>query len=603
MKRIIALLSALAMVLSMGVFCVAETGGAGETQAEFPFADVPAARWSNPYVVMMYNEGIVGGVSANLFAPADNVTRAQFVKILCGVAGADLDDLTHEFTDVKAGSWYEPYVAWAASRGIVNGVAPGKFAPDAKITRQDMSVMIYRYVENVLFAEPELPPLPPEPITPTAPTYILPTETTPPPVIMSDEPPVVVIPTIPEGPEEPEAPAGLPVVNPPVTFTDDEKIADYAKEAVGAMQQAGIIGGVGNPDGTFRFEPKNNATREQACKMLGELFLIINEDKTLPEPVAPSAYLITYDLQGGKASWLKQAYTSKESFVLPMPTKEGYTFDGWSGTGIKGKQKTVTVPAGTTGDLKFKANFTPIEYTITYDYNGGAGERHPKLKYTVESDTIVVPNPRRDGYQFLGWSGTGLTSLRKDLRIKKGSIGDRSYKANWKPLSKQAITLDLLGDWVDENFNAYYDGSPSVTVMQEVDGVQNIYSVVHRVVTPDNRRSQVELVYTSIIEGLEITTVIHIGPVGDPYFSAWVVVVETGEVYARSNFISHLLKINEDMSPHFNWRNNDFYGEQEFKESVEELVKLQLIVSKALGNEIYWNVIGKYGHDLSVFGL
>lgn len=602
MKRIIALLSALAMVLSMGVFCVAETGGAGETQAEFPFADVPAARWSNPYVVMMYNEGIVGGVSANLFAPADNVTRAQFVKILCGVAGADLDDLTHDFTDVKTGSWYEPYVAWAASRGIVNGVAPGKFAPDAKITRQDMSVMIYRYVENVLFAEPELPPLPPEPITPTAPTYILPTETTPPPVIMSDEPPMVVIPTIPEGSEEPEAPAGLPVVNPPVTFTDDEKIADYAKEAVGAMQQAGIIGGVGNPDGTFRFEPKNNATREQACKMLGELFLIINEDKTLPEAVAPSAYLITYDLQGGKASWLKQVYTSKESFVLPTPTKEGYTFDGWSGTGIKGKQKTVTVPTGTTGDLKFKANFTPIKYTITYDYNGGAGNSSAPKSYTVESKTLTISAPKRDGYEFLGWTGTGLSSPTKNLSIKKGSTGNRSYKANWKALSKQATALDLLADWVDDNYNYYFDGDNTVVFTGEYEGVEEVLGVIHRPLTYADPMRRVQLEYSSISSGICFTSIITLGTKGTPTVLCEVTDAATGDVYMRSSEMP-LSKISEDMTLNIYWKYNYLGNDPELLSTVKTVMLMQIVGSKATVNDIYRNEIGRYGYDLSVFGL
>lgn len=603
MKRIIALLSALAMVLSMGVFCVAETGEAGEAQAEFPFADVPASRWSNPYVVMMYNEGIVGGISANLFAPADNVTRAQFVKILCGVAGADTDGLTHEFTDVVAGSWYEPYVAWAASEGIVNGVSVGKFAPEAKITRQDMAVMIYRYVENVLYAEPALPPLLPEPVGPTSPTYILPTETTPPPVIMSDEPPMVVIPTIPEVPEEPEAPAGLPVVNEPVTFTDEDTIAEYAKEAVSAMQQAGIIGGVANDDDTFRFEPKNNATREQAAKMLGELYLIINEDKALPEAVAPSAYLITYDLQGGKASWLKSVYTSKESFTLPTPTRTGYTFDGWSGTGIKGKQKTVTVPAGTTGDLKFKANFTPIEYTITYDYNGGAGEKHPKLKYTVESDIIVVPNPRRDGYQFLGWSGTGLTSLKKDLRIKKGSIGDRSYKANWKPLSKQATALDLLGDWVDENYNYTVDGDKAVVLAYEYEGVEELIGIIDHPLTSANSARRVEVQHSTIVDGVCFTTYFELLPKGQPIRATFEVLdAETGELYMQSYKVE-LPKISENMSFNQNWSYNALGYDAELYASMKEMMTMQLVAAKAFLNDVYWNDIGKYGYDMSVFGL
>ena len=53
-----------------------------------------------------------------------------------------------------------------------------------------------------------------------------------------------------------------------LTFTDHQQIANYAKANVEFMQQAGIINGIKNADGSFRFQPLNNATRAEAATMI-----------------------------------------------------------------------------------------------------------------------------------------------------------------------------------------------------------------------------------------------------------------------------------------------------------------------------------------------
>ena len=81
--------------------------------------------------------------------PNDFVTRAEFVKIIAGVAGADVTSAAgSSFSDVDAGAWYAPYVAWAAENDIVTG-SGDKFNPNSRITRQDMAVIIDRYVEKL----------------------------------------------------------------------------------------------------------------------------------------------------------------------------------------------------------------------------------------------------------------------------------------------------------------------------------------------------------------------------------------------------------------------------------------------------------------------
>ena len=182
----------------------------GETP--FPFTDVPESRWSYPYIKQLYDAGVVSGMTATTFAPAENMTRAQFVTMLAGLQGADVSAYrTGKFTDVPADAWYAPYVSWAAENGVVYGVSDTAFAPGADISRQDMAVMVYRYAECFGIR------------------------------------------------------LGTDV--PPVTFADTGDIAAYALPAVQALQRAGVISGM--PDGSFR--PREHMTREQACVVLSAL--------------------------------------------------------------------------------------------------------------------------------------------------------------------------------------------------------------------------------------------------------------------------------------------------------------------------------------------
>ena len=178
------------------------------TGTAFPFTDVAESRWSYPYIKELYDAGVVSGTSATTFSPAANVTRAQFVTMLAGLAGADVSNCpATPFRDVPEGAWYAPYVNWALANGIVSGTSAVTFSPDASITRQDMAVMLYSYTQRFQVH------LQQQPVTP---------------------------------------------------FTDAGSVAAYAQVAVQTLQRAGVISGM--PDGSF--QPYGTATREQACTML-----------------------------------------------------------------------------------------------------------------------------------------------------------------------------------------------------------------------------------------------------------------------------------------------------------------------------------------------
>lgn len=140
-------------------------------------------------------------------------------------------------------------------------------------------------------------------------------------------------------------------------------------------------------------------------------------------------YTITYTLDGGNVTGNLNSYNvNTADFTLNNPTRKGYTFAGWSGTDIADNTQAVTIENGSVGDRAYTANWEIIEYTISYNLNGGTVADNTTT-YTVESDTFTVNNPTKTGYAFMGWSGTDITGTISNLHIAKGSIGDREYEA------------------------------------------------------------------------------------------------------------------------------------------------------------------------------
>ena len=112
------------------------------------FLDIPANAWYKSAVNYAVANGLMNGVGAGTFDPNGSMTRAMLVTVLWRYAGQPGADGAG-FTDVPAGQWYSAAVAWAAENGVVNGVAPGQFAPDGKITREQMAVILFRYANSL----------------------------------------------------------------------------------------------------------------------------------------------------------------------------------------------------------------------------------------------------------------------------------------------------------------------------------------------------------------------------------------------------------------------------------------------------------------------
>lgn len=109
------------------------------------FVDVPAGAWYYDVVKSAYDKGLMNGVSASTFAPTQSLTRGMFVTILYRLAGSPAVEAASSFADVPANQYYADAVAWASANNIVNGVSADKFAPNNNITREQMAAIIHRY--------------------------------------------------------------------------------------------------------------------------------------------------------------------------------------------------------------------------------------------------------------------------------------------------------------------------------------------------------------------------------------------------------------------------------------------------------------------------
>ena len=125
---------------------------------------------------------------------------------------------------------------------------------------------------------------------------------------------------------------------------------------------------------------------------------------------------------------------------------------------------TFIMPAG---NLTVYATFKIIDYTITLDPAEGTLVGSRTINYTVESEDIVLEQPTREGYDFVGWSGTGLDGIVKNVTIQTGSTGDREYLANWEIKKFTIIWQNEDGEELkrDENVEygtlPTYDGTPT----------------------------------------------------------------------------------------------------------------------------------------------
>jgi hypothetical protein len=122
------------------------TYGVFSERSTAQFTDLGKYVWAQEAVEQLAALGIVKGTSATTFSPTEQVSRADFIVML--VRALDLKaDVSSAFSDVQSQDYYYDAVSIAKQLGVVTGVDGDRFAPQGKITRQDMVVMAARAIQ------------------------------------------------------------------------------------------------------------------------------------------------------------------------------------------------------------------------------------------------------------------------------------------------------------------------------------------------------------------------------------------------------------------------------------------------------------------------
>ena len=183
---------------------------APKPEVKLPFTDVSTSDWFYDDVAFVYENGLFSGTDSRSFSPNASMTRAMLVTVLYRLEGEPTVTGRSSFTDVRSGAYYEKSVIWAAANGIVTGTDSTSFSPDAKVTREQLAAILYRYAQYRKL--------------------------------------------------DTDASAKLN------SFTDADSVSAYASEALGWAVSEGLINGASG-----KLMPKGDATRAQVAAILHRL--------------------------------------------------------------------------------------------------------------------------------------------------------------------------------------------------------------------------------------------------------------------------------------------------------------------------------------------
>lgn len=132
-------------------------------------------------------------------------------------------------------------------------------------------------------------------------------------------------------------------------------------------------------------------------------------------------YDITYTLDGGSVSNPATYNIESEIITLNNPTRSGYTFIGWSGTGISGTSMLVLIPSGSTGNRSYTANWEPSTWRTVWEGTSEFSAPQPQYVYRTNTINGIIKNlPTR-------LSGTGYGSSTTFSEIVLNSDGSPTF--------------------------------------------------------------------------------------------------------------------------------------------------------------------------------
>ena len=187
------------------------------------------------------------------------------------------------------------------------------------------------------------------------------------------------------------------------------------------------------------------------------------EDITFYAKWKPNQYNVICNLDGGYIDNypmntdgtidMVHAYGVSEALPL-VPEKTGYSFLGWVLIDLDEGTYTKKIPADLDHDATFVAKWSKNDYQISYDLDGGNVDAALTSVYNIDTDTITLPTPTKEGYSFSKW--IDLDTNNEIKSIVKGTVGDKKIKALWVANSyKINYTLNkkdaVLPDSADNN--------------------------------------------------------------------------------------------------------------------------------------------------------
>ena len=182
------------------------------TSSAIKFTDLTEGYWATDVIEALSQKGVIGGYPDNTFKPVNNISRAEFIKILTeAIMLPEEKSGTPIYIDVLTGDWYYGCIQAAVGAGLVKGYEEGEFLPNDPITRQEMAVLLARALGR--------------------------------------------------------GSAAAASAGDSTAFADDEDISFWARGFVVVAVQQDLISGY--PDNTFG--PGNYATRAEACAMIYRL--------------------------------------------------------------------------------------------------------------------------------------------------------------------------------------------------------------------------------------------------------------------------------------------------------------------------------------------
>lgn len=208
-------------------------------------------------------------------------------------------------------------------------------------------------------------------------------------------------------------------------------------------------------------------------------------------------YTISYNLNGGKISGQKTSYdVTTEAFTLPTPTRNGYTFTGWTGTGLSSATKTVTVAKGSTGNRSYTANWSANVLTINYHNDGATGfkwsddSKYDDItgkdiilteKYSYDSEygpVYGLPNTSRlykigyhyDGYWYLDKKNSSV-KVSDQLKLPKTQDVANAF-GKLTDFEKGNTTIDVYASLIPNvlTVNYYPNGATKIDKSNDEDG-------------------------------------------------------------------------------------------------------------------------------------